>query len=591
MFVAKENWTGGSHLHVLRSGNTTATGIPVEATNIDVAPATAERALVTYSVGSGTAVKRFVALLDPATATVDETHELPAAAKGNVAVSGTHLAWVEYGANNEASVVVVDRATGERKATEVGNAWRRDIEVELIGDWVTYGARSGLTDIEQNPLHALTARNIKDGTTVNLLTHAISADTAPDGTLVVRGGTVAQGEGLFRIALGAEGGPVVTLVASSGEPTKVALLSSKVPAVIDLDLNGGSAPLEFTLSRYNVQAKVTLRHARTGKFTVAHFTQPPNGVVRFDWISELNNGGFTPESAYNGDYTWEISAEPMNGIGPALSESGTFKVTRTAAPHDYNDNGSPDVLMRDTAGNFWRADTHYDALNKQLRPAERKLLGGGWNIFNQIEAAGNISGSTAGDLVARDASGVLWLYQGRGDGTFAARTKIGAGWQIYNKIAAGSDLNSDGKADLLATDTAGGLYLYKGTGNAASPYAARVKVGTGWGIFNQLTAVGNIAGSAAGDLVARDASGVLWLYQGRGDGTFAARTKIGAGWNTYTHLVGVGDANRDGRPDLYAYGANGTYLYKGTGSASAPFGARERTGVPDTAPLSHTSVV
>ncbi|MGJ7420712.1 FG-GAP repeat domain-containing protein, partial [Streptomyces cinereoruber] len=104
---------------------------------------------------------------------------------------------------------------------------------------------------------------------------------------------------------------------------------------------------------------------------------------------------------------------------------------------------------------------------------------------------------------------------------------VGGGWQVYDRLAGGSDLNGDGRADLVATDKAGDLWLYKGTGNASAPFAARTKIGFGWGIYNQITAVGNIAGAAAGDLVARDKDGVLWLYLGKGDGTFAARTKIG----------------------------------------------------------------
>jgi hypothetical protein len=186
---------------------------------------------------------------------------------------------------------------------------------------------------------------------------------------------------------------------------------------------------------------------------------------------------------------------------------------------------------------------------------------------------------------------VLWLYQGRGDGTFATRTRIGSGWQVYRHLAGGSDLTGDGRPDLVATDTAGALWLYRGTGSTSAPFDARKKIGlSGWQQFTVIEATGNIAGGAAGDLVARDKDGVLWLYQGKGDGTFSGRVRIGGGWNTYKYLVGVGDANRDGRPDLFAYGSNGTYLYKGTGSSTTPFSAREGSSLPDAA-LTHTAVV
>ncbi|MEU6881883.1 VCBS repeat-containing protein [Streptomyces sp. NPDC046712] len=575
------------HMNAVGATGKMTTGFPGDATSVGVKPGTAEHALVTYTIGTGATAKKYVATLDLATNAVTETYELPATAKGTIALSATHLAWVEYDAAYNVTVVAVDRATKAAQNFKVGNAWRRDVEVGLVGDWVTYGTRSGLTDLEKDPLYALTARSLKDGvTTRKLLDHTLTAAVAPDGAQVVRGGTVEQGEGLYRIAPGVDGVPVATLVASSGESTKVALLGSKVPAVIDLDQNGGRAQFEWTVSRYNVHAKVTLRHVRTGKFFSFTVTQPPNDVVRIDWTGQLNDGKF--ESAYNGDYTWEIDATPMNGIGPNLVASGTFKVVRKATPHDYNDNASPDVLLRDGSGRLYRADSYYDSYNRQLMSGEQKLLGSGWGGYNQIEAAGNIAGAAHGDIVARDTAGVLWHYLGKGDGTFAPRYKISSGWGGYNKIAAGSDLNGDGKPDLVATDASGAMWLYKGTGSWSAPYAARVKIGTGWQGYNQITATGNIAGAAAGDLVARDSAGVLWLYLGKGDGTFASRVKIGSGWGGYSHIVGIGDADRDGRPDLFATNAanTDTYLYKGTGSWSAPFGQREATSMPNSRPTS-----
>ena len=48
-----------------------------------------------------------------------------------------------------------------------------------------------------------------------------------------------------------------------------------------------------------------------------------------------------------------------------------------------------------------------------------------------------------------------------------------------------------------------------------------------------------MTGDGRADLVARDASGVLWLYRGTANATspFATRTKIGPGWNTYNTVM------------------------------------------------------
>ncbi|MFE5965848.1 FG-GAP-like repeat-containing protein [Streptomyces sp. NPDC056463] len=599
LVMTAPNASGGTDVHLVAKPNgglvdRTVTGLPTNASilrvDVDVPQDTA---LLVYSTRSGGEDTNHLALVDLATGSVVETRDaLAFATLPDAAASSTHLAWSEYTWLNGATLAVAHRGTGQTERIVVGGAAR--LSPDLLGDWLLYGIGGGAQATAPDPLYSLTARSLRTGASVKLLDHHSTTLSAPDGTLLAFGGTVEHGEGLYRISLSKDGTPFATPVASTGEPTRLTLLSQNLPAgVVDLDRNGGVLSLEASFDRHNVGSEIELVHtASQRRLTVnaTPFDSYASGpvTIKFSWHSELTNRTprlSKPFAAYNGDYTWRLKARPLNGIGPGVETSGTFTVVRRAAPHDYNDNGSPDVLLRDSSGRLWRSDSYYDARGSYttLVEGEQALVGSGWNMFNQIEAAGNIAGSPAGDLVARDTTGVLYHYLGKGDGTFASRVKIGPGWQIYNKIAAGSDLNGDGRPDLLATDTSGALYLYKGTGSATAPYAARVKVGTGWGIYNQLTAVGNIAGGTSGDLVARDKDGVLWLYLGRGDGTFATRTKIGSGWNAYTHLVGIGDANRDGRNDLFAStpgtssGIGTGYLFKGTGSWSAPFQGRERT--------------
>ncbi|MFE5484963.1 FG-GAP repeat domain-containing protein [Streptomyces sp. NPDC056527] len=585
LFTSVGNTKGHRRLsmHTAAGGAAAPTaGLPAEVTSAKVKAGTADHALVTYYVGDQVSSKKYLGTIDLATNTVAEHYEMPKTVEGNIAISATHLAWVDYAGSN-ATVVIVDRSTATAQRIAVGSTSRHDVEVGLVGDWVTYGTRSGMAGTGLNPLNALTARNLKDGvTTHKLLDHTTTSAVAPDGAQIVRGGTIEQGEGLYRIAPGGDGAPTATLVAATGEPTKITLVSHNVPATLDFDQD--PALLQWQFSRENIGGSFTLRHVRTGEMVAyEHFYMLGNGVLPFSWTSYV-----AEKNAYNGDYVWEIKADPLNFIGPSLVASGTFKVVHKPAPHDYNDNGSPDVLLRDNQGVLYRADTHYDAYSRRLTAGGQQWVSGGWGGYDQIEAAGNIGGAAHADVVVRDRSGVLWHYLGKEDGTFATRYKIATGFGAYNKIAAGSDLNGDGRPDLLATDTAGAMWLYKGTGNWRAPYTTRVKIGTGWNGYNQITATGNIAGGAAGDLVARDSAGVLWLYLGNGDGTFATRVKIGSGWGGYSHIVGIGDADRDGRPDLFATNAadRGAYLYKGTGNWRAPFGTREITAVPNYEPTS-----
>ncbi|WP_225803022.1 FG-GAP-like repeat-containing protein [Streptomyces sp. NK15101] len=549
--------------HTAEGGTVTVTGLPAGATNFVLLPATPGEARVHFAADGlgkwGT--------IDLATGAFKEVVLAPEVPKDAVvkAVSETHIALAKDTDGSQPTIFLVDRSTGAVQRIPVESTWGDHFQVGLVGGWVVYGETGGLY-YGPGPLYALTAYNPVTHAKVKLLDHLTSTAAAPDGSLYVRGGSLTQGEGMYRITATGNDTPAVTLVATTGEPTALTITGDDVPATVDLDKNAGHTKFTWNLSRTGAEVTLTVRHTRTGQTQTLYDYPQSKASTTFDWQGE-----------YNGDYTWKLTARPLNGLGPTATATGGFRAVRTPKPHDFDDNGAPDVLLRDGSGRLWRADTAYST---QLQARPRQQIGTGWQIYDRIEATGDLAGSTVGDLVARDTAGVLWLYQGNGRGGFGTRTKIGAGWNAYTQLAGGSDLTGDGRADLVATDKAGDLYLYKGTGGATAPFAPRKKIGYGWGTYNQLTAVGDIAGGPAGDLVARDAAGVLWLYLGKGDGTFAARTRIGGGWNTYQHLVGVGDANRDGRPDLVGFGPQREdYLYRGTGDWEAPFLGRELAGL------------
>ncbi|MDX2295950.1 MULTISPECIES: FG-GAP repeat domain-containing protein [Streptomyces] len=564
------------------------TGFPEGAIWMSVAPATHDHALVTFTDRTGPKW----GLLDLATGTVGDIHaRTPGAANGDVAVSETHVAWAEGDGTTNPKVFVLDRATDQVREIPLPDRQADGLQVGLLAGWVVYGEPGGLASGTTNPLHSVTAYSLTDpaAAPVELLDHLTSSVAAPDGSLYVRGGLVGQGEGMYRIAATGGAQPEATLVATTGEPTEVVIGAGGPPAVVDLDKNGGKISFAWDFSRTSVDVKVTLRHVRTGKTSHMYETHPDGTTVPFTWDG---TAGSPYEGAPNGAYTWQVEAKPLNGIGPTATASGGFTVTRAVRPHDFNDNAGLDLLSRDASGRLWRQDSHYSpyANDGQIIDVDAPVsIGSGWQVYDRIEAVGNLAGSAVGDLLARDRDGVLWLYQGNGTGGFATRVRVGGGWQTYDKITGGSDLTGDGRADVLATDRTGVLWLYKSTGNATNPFATRQRIGAGWGGYTKLAATGNIGGAAAGDLVARDKDGVLWLYLGKGDGTFAPRTRVGSGWNTYTHIVAVGDSTGDGRADLVGLSPGGNWLYKGTGSWSAPFKGRELMG--QTIPVNASQLV
>ncbi|MGW0939877.1 FG-GAP repeat domain-containing protein [Streptomyces sp. NPDC002666] len=200
-------------------------------------------------------------------------------------------------------------------------------------------------------------------------------------------------------------------------------------------------------------------------------------------------------------------------------------------------------------------------------------------------------------LLARDNTGKLWNYQGSGRASvpFYSRGSAGPGWNAYNALTKLSPVTEDlrydrggtpsaadlrGRGDVVGRDSTGHLWYYHRT-FAWWPFSHRTPVGAGWQIYNVITGGGDVNGDQSSDLLAKDAAGVLWLYKGTGttSAPFTARTRIGGGWNTYNQLAGSADLTNDGKPDLLARDAAGVlWLYKGTGNASEPFTARTRIG-------------
>ncbi|MEU4271106.1 VCBS repeat-containing protein [Streptomyces sp. NPDC026092] len=347
---------------------------------------------------------------------------------------------------------------------------------------------------------------------------------------------------------------------------------------------GGGADLVVTGNRALLSVSSVIRIHDVSKPAVTSVE------IDLDALGDYDYSGLADDTLLLGKYEGGYRVQYAATLDEAVLAGGTPKLRKlvggplvdcAAADEAWTDTASAlyDCSIGETRG---PAKIHVDlATGAQSWHVQEKDQwawdGGGWGIYDRVVSVGNVAGGSEPDSIARDRSGALWLYRGTGDrnAPLAGRTSIGGGWQIYDRITGGSDVTGDGRSDVLASDKSGALWLYPGTGNANAPFSARKKIGGGWGIYNEITAVGDLAGAPAGDLLARDKAGVLWLYLGKGDGTFAARTRVGAGWGTFAGLTAVGDANGDGRADLLAWNGDETF-YAGTGDWRAPFepGAR-----------------
>ncbi len=132
---------------------------------------------------------------------------------------------------------------------------------------------------------------------------------------------------------------------------------------------------------------------------------------------------------------------------------------------------------------------------------------------------------------------MLWIYPGKGNGTFSSPSRVGGGWSQYNVLVGHGDFNGDGNADLLARNkSTGAVYLYKGAGKSGSgAFAARVNVRS-WGSYNAFDAVGDFTGDGKADLLIRNSSNALYLYPGTGKATseiFGTPKSLGTGFQQY----------------------------------------------------------
>ncbi|MFE5661155.1 N-acetylmuramoyl-L-alanine amidase [Streptomyces sp. NPDC056517] len=246
--------------------------------------------------------------------------------------------------------------------------------------------------------------------------------------------------------------------------------------------------------------------------------------------------------------------------------------TPVATNNRYN------LLARDTSGVLWQ----YQGTGSASAPyLTRYRISAGWNTYNTVTPMTALRADGTGDVMARDTTGIMWYFPGSGNASmpFKSRIKVSAGWQIYDRMVGVRDITGDGKADLLAREKSGVLWLFKGTGTPATPFAPRMKVSAGWTIYNELVGTGDLTGDGKPDVMARDTTGGMWIFKGTGTSTlFQPRLKISNGWQSYLSMVGPSDLNKDGKVDFTARDTAGVlWTFPGTGTSTL-FAPRVKVG-------------
>ncbi|UXY20396.1 VCBS repeat-containing protein [Streptomyces cynarae] len=219
--------------------------------------------------------------------------------------------------------------------------------------------------------------------------------------------------------------------------------------------------------------------------------------------------------AYTGSENGTLSGRQTIGYGYTPADFPLM--TSTVAPDDNGQSG----LVVTTSGDLL---LNLEATGTSSFPAEH---------YTAVAGPGDLNGDGHADLITRDRGGDLWFIAGvKGGAVTGKPVFIGGGWNTYNRIVGAGDLTGDGIADIVATTPGGSLYLYPGLGNGK--FGSRRYIGYGWQGYTKLAAPGDLTGDGKGDLAAVDSAGRLWLYPGLGNGHFGTRTEIGTGgWNGY----------------------------------------------------------
>jgi hypothetical protein len=190
---------------------------------------------------------------------------------------------------------------------------------------------------------------------------------------------------------------------------------------------------------------------------------------------------------------------------------------------------------------------------------------GRFGRYDVIAGAGDISHDGPADLLVRSrATGDSYVLPGRGDGTFGRALGPISRFAGASHLAVGNVAGS-AAADVVAVD--GGqvdAWVNPGGFDLGAPIDSHADFSK----TDRILVAGDWDRDGYGDVITRQASGNLVLWRGNGHGRLVRTTVLGTGFDTIGKLTAVGDLTGDGYPDLIGQPRQGVMrVYPGKGLA------------------------
>ncbi len=227
-----------------------------------------------------------------------------------------------------------------------------------------------------------------------------------------------------------------------------------------------------------------------------------------------------------------------------------------AFPRSYRSTSKVDLLVITGDGSLRR----YPISTKALGAGQ--TIDSGYGSFTHVINAGDWNGDGYADVIGRSSRQRLLLYRGTSTGTFGTGVDLGV-VSKHQYLTGVGDLNSDRFPDLMVIGAGGVASLLYG--NGATGVKSTAKVAGSWSNVDWLRGAGDFNADGRLDVITRT-DDRLYVHLRTKSG-FAPRKLIGSGFGSYSSITAVGDVDGDKRSDLVARSKTGKLkLFRSTGT-------------------------